>query len=82
MNENRLFEELKIIKKLLAMSVIKEKTLKDQVRLLTDVGLSPSEISNVTGKNVNLIRVTKFSLKNKSKIDEDSRKNREDKKDE
>lgn len=67
MDENKLFEELRIIKKLLAVNVVKDKNLKEQVKLLSDAGLSPSEIAEITGKNANLIRVTKSSLKTKFK---------------
>ena len=67
MNGKRLLEELQMIKKLLAVNIIKGTSLKEQVKLLTEVGFSPKEISGVTGKSANLIRVTKFSLKNKEK---------------
>jgi hypothetical protein len=65
MNEKKLFEELLTIKKLLALTAIKDKSFKDQVKLLSDVGLSPSEIAEITGKNTNLVNVTKHSLKKK-----------------
>lgn len=71
MNENKLFEELRIIKKLLAISVVKDKNLREQVKLLSDAGLSPSEIAEITGKNANLIRVTKSTLKNKKEDKKD-----------
>ncbi len=82
MNENKLFEELRIIKKLLALNVIKEKNLREQVRLLTNVGFSPNEISDITGKNANLIRVTKFGLNNKSEKKEMPKKEIEEPKNE
>ncbi len=65
MDEKKLFEKLDVIIKLLAANVIAGKKLKEQVKLLTEVGLQPSEIANVTGKTANLIRVTKTGLKKK-----------------
>lgn len=81
MDEKKLFWELKTIKKLLAANVIEGKNLKEQVRLLSDVGLQPNDIAEITGKSANLIRVTKFSLKGKieteksSEIKEEENKN-------
>ena len=63
MNETKLFEQLDKITKLLAAKVIEGKNLKEQVRLLSTVGLQPSEIAEITGKSANLISVTKTSLK-------------------
>lgn len=65
MNEKKLFEEISIIKKLLGVIAIKDKGLKDQVKLLSEAGLQPSEIAGITGKSANLISVTKNSLKRK-----------------
>ncbi len=78
MNEKKLFEELRMIKKLLAVNVTKEKSLKDQVRLLTDVGFLPNEIADITGKSANLIRVTKFSLKAKEEKEDKIQNNEEE----
>jgi hypothetical protein len=49
----------------LAANVIEGKSRKEQVGLLSDVGLQPSEIAEITGKSANLIRVTKTGLKKK-----------------
>ena len=65
MDEKKLFEKLDKITKLLAANVIQGKSLREQVRLLSDVGLQPSEIAEITGKSANLIRVTKAGLKKK-----------------
>jgi hypothetical protein len=51
--------------KLLAAIAARDKNLKEQVKLLSDAGLQPAEIASITGKNANLIRVTKASLKPK-----------------
>ena len=63
--EKKLFEELNIIKRLLAAIAIKGQNFREQVKLLSDAGLSPSEIANITGKNANLVNVTKHGLKKK-----------------
>jgi len=64
-DEKRLFEEINIVKRLLAAIAIKDQNFKEQVKLLSEAGLSPSEIADITGKNSNLVNVTKHSLKGK-----------------
>jgi len=66
MDEKKLFEELNVIKRLLAATAIKDKSFREQVKLLSDAGLQPIEIANITGKNANLVRVTKTGLKKKN----------------
>ena len=65
MDEQKLFQKLDRMTKLLAAIAVQGKNLKEQVKLLSDAGLQPSEIAEITGKNANLIRVTKSSLKPK-----------------
>jgi hypothetical protein len=65
MDEKKLFEKIDRMTKLLAVMVTHGKNLKEQVKILSDAGLQPGEIAEVTGKNANLIRVTKASLKSK-----------------
>lgn len=68
MDEKKLFDELNVIKRLLAATAVKDKNFREQVKLLSDAGLSPSEIADITGKNTNLVNVTKHGLKkNKEK---------------
>ncbi len=67
MDEKKLFDEMNVIKRLLAAIAIKGQNFREQVKLLSDAGLSPSEIADITGKNANLVRVTKSTLKNKNK---------------
>lgn len=62
----KLREQNDMIIKLLAAIAIEGKNLNEQVRLLSDVGLTPSEIANILGKKSNLIRVTKSGLKKKN----------------
>jgi len=58
-------EKLDMMSKLLAAVAIQGKTFREQVQLLSDVGLGPSEISKIIGKDVNTIKVTKSLMKKK-----------------
>ena len=66
MEEKKLFEKLDRITRLLAAIAVRDKNLKQQVQLLSEAGLQPSEIAEIIGKSSNLIRVTKSSLKKKN----------------
>ena len=66
MDENKWLKEINIVKRLLAAIAIKDQNFKEQVKLLSDAGLTPSEIAEITGKNSNLVNVTKHSLKKRS----------------
>ncbi len=66
MDEKQLFEKLDKIAKLLAANTIVGKSFREQVKLLSDVGLSPKEISEITGKPVNTISVTKSLMGKKN----------------
>ena len=59
----KLHKQNEKIIKLLAAIAIKEKDFRGQIQLLSDVGLSPAEISEIIGKDVNTIRVTKTLMK-------------------
>ena len=58
---------LTTITKLLALDVVKGRQFQDQVKLLHDVGMQPSEIAEYVGKTPNNIRVVIHGLKKKSK---------------
>jgi len=62
----RLANQNEIMIKLLAAIAIEGKNLNQQVRLLSDVGLTPAQIADILGKSSNLIRVTKSGLKKKN----------------
>jgi len=64
--------------KILAVGAMKEKDFRDQIRILTDVGFSASEIAEITGKNVNTVNVTKTLMKKKKA---ETNKNEVDKED-
>lgn len=65
-DEKKLFERLDRITKLIGIMATQEKNFREKVKLLSDVGFSPSEIAEITGKNVNLVNVTKHGLKKKN----------------
>lgn len=73
-NEGVLIDKLNILIKLTAANAIKDKDFKEQVRLLSSVGLQPKEIADILGKNPNHISVTLFSLRKiKSKSKENTK---------
>lgn len=69
MDEKKLFDKLERITKLLAMMAIPGKSFREQVKLLSEQGLQPAEIAEITGKTSNLVSVTKSSLKIKKIIE-------------
>ena len=65
MDEKKLFNKIDIMTKLLGVIAIKDKSFREQVKLLSDAGLQPSEIAELTGKTSNDVSVTKANLKKK-----------------
>lgn len=65
-NDRMIIDRLDILIKLTAANVIRDKSLKDQVSLLSSVGLQPKEIADILGKTSNNIRVT-LSMINKER---------------
>lgn len=68
-DENKIMnEKMDILIKLTAANVIQNKDFKEQVRLLSSVGLQPKEIADILGKTPNNVRVTlSFIRKEKNK---------------
>ena len=62
MNEE-IIERLDIIIKLLSAISVKDMNLKDQIKVLSGLDLTPKQISRALRKNMNLIRVMKHSIK-------------------
>ncbi len=62
----RLFKQNEKVIKLLAAIAIQDKNFREQIQLLSDVRLSSVEISEIIGKDVNTIRVTKTLMKQKN----------------
>jgi DNA-binding CsgD family transcriptional regulator len=61
----KLLEQNRVMIKLLAANAIQGKSFREQIKLLSEVGLTPTEISGITGKSVNTINVTKTLMKKK-----------------
>ncbi len=66
MDEKKLFEKLDKISKILAIGAMKDKEFREQIKILSEIGFSASEIAEITGKNVNTINVTKTLMKKKN----------------
>lgn len=60
---------LKLITKLIAIDVVKGRTFQEQVKLLHDVGMQPSEIAECLGKTANNVRVAVHALNKKKRGD-------------
>ncbi len=66
----KILEKLDLLVKLTALNIIKDKDFKEQVKLLSSIGLQPKEIADLLGKTPNNIRVTLSQIrkeKNKKK---------------
>ena len=61
-NEEILVRLDKIIR-LQAISCSEKLSLKNQIKVLTEVEFTPTQISNILNKNVNLINVMKHNIK-------------------
>jgi hypothetical protein len=72
MDEKKLFDKLDKMTKLLAIMAISGKSFKEQVKLLSEQGLQPAEIAEITGKTANFVRVTKSGLKQKKSSADES----------
>ena len=56
---------LRIITKLHALEIVKGRQFQEQVKLLHDVGMQPTEIAECLGKKANNVRVMLHHLKKK-----------------
>lgn len=67
-DENRLMiNKLDILIKLTAVNIVQNKDFKEQVRLLSSIGLQPKEIADILGKTSNNVRVTLSTLRKEKK---------------
>ena len=57
---------LKIISKLLALDVVKGRQFNEQVKILHEIGMKPTEIADCLGKTANNVRVAIHGIKKKS----------------
>ena len=65
----QLNSKLDIMIKLLAASVVSGKNLTGQVRYLTAVGMTPSQIASTLGKSVNSITGITFKLRKQGALE-------------
>ena len=56
-------EKLDKVCKLLAIIAIQGKTFREQIQLLSSIGMGPTDIAKLIGKDVNTIKVTKSIIK-------------------
>lgn len=59
----RIIEKLNLLVKLSALNFLRDKEFKEQVRVLSDIGLQPKEIAGLLGKTANHVRVTLSTLR-------------------
>jgi|GEM_PF-1839484 len=62
-----ILDRLDVIAKLLAARLIENKEYRDQVYLLSSIGLRPKFIAALTGKTVNNVNVTLHLMKKKKR---------------
>ena len=60
-------DKLDKLVKLFGIQVLDGKDVTEQIRMLSNVGLQPKEIAEITGKTSNQVSVTLNKLKNKKK---------------
>jgi len=66
--EKEMLDKLNLLVKLTAANVVDGKDFKQQVRLLTTVGLKPKEIGDILGKSANNVSVMLNYIKNQKKV--------------
>ena len=76
MNEDKIVEELKNIKRLLALSLIKDKNQTEQIKFLSDAGFQPKEIAEIINTSANTVRVTKTRIRKSEKDGKKEKKKR------
>jgi hypothetical protein len=59
-------EKLDLIARLLIVDIIKDKEPKDQVKLLDQAGLTPSEIAKIIHKTPNAVRLLLYAIRHRS----------------
>jgi len=71
----RIIERLNLLVKLSALNLLKDKEFKEQVRVLSDIGLQPKEIAEILGKTPNNVRVTLSMIRKGERRKEKTTKN-------
>lgn len=72
----QIIEKLNVLVKLNALNLLKDKEFREQVRILSEIGLQPKGIAELLGKTPNNVRVT-LSLIRKEKSKKSSKKVKE-----
>jgi len=73
--ESKIVEKLNLLIKLVALIVLKDMEFKEQVRILSGLGLQPKEIAEILGKTSANVRVTLSNLrKERNKIKKPNKK--------
>ena len=67
MNDEKVIKELITIKKLLALSLIKDLSQVEQIEFLSNAGFQPKEIAEIINTSANSVRVTLSRIRKKSK---------------
>ena len=66
-----LSEKIDTLIKLTAINALKDRSLTDQVEILSEIGLQPKEIATILGTDPNTVSVLKSRVKRRSKKTED-----------
>lgn len=73
--DEQILERLDKIIRLLAINCSEKLSLKNQIKVLMEVEFTPTQISNILNKNVNLINVMKHNIKkNQEEKDEKAKR--------
>ena len=67
MSDDKIIEEVKDIKKLLALSLTKDQSKVEQIEFLSNVGFEPKEIAEIINTTANAVRVSLSRIRKKSK---------------
>jgi hypothetical protein len=72
-----LIEKINILIKINSLSLLEGKTVTQKVELLSSIGLTPKEISEITGADASVISVLKSRAKSKKKVSAEEPKKEE-----
>jgi len=65
--EYRIIDRLNILIKLSALNILNDKEFKEQVRILSNIGLKPKEMAEILGKTPNNVRVMLSYVRKKAR---------------
>lgn len=73
--EDELLRKLDIIAQLLAMNLLKDKSVADQIKHLNEIGFKSKEIAKILGKTEHHVHVTLSNLRKSKKTQKPKVKN-------